>query len=134
MLSIFPTLLAYGLFGTTFLRISLGVIFIWLGLRALSTERKELLSQLTHLGFLPARFSLTLLSTLELLGGLFVALGLYTQVGALLIALISAKIVFWSMLNKPISKEPAVFYVMAFVMAITILFIGPGIFAFDLPL
>jgi uncharacterized membrane protein YphA (DoxX/SURF4 family) len=134
MLSVFPTLLAYGLIGISVLRVTIGVSFLALGYRALTKERTQVLSNIRSLSFLHPLFTLILLATLQFIIGLSFLVGLYTQIGAILGAGLSFLMICLSCLKKPLSPHPRSFYTLLLFISLSFLFIGPGLYAFDLPL
>ncbi|MFA6536446.1 MAG: DoxX family membrane protein [Candidatus Paceibacterota bacterium] len=124
MLSIFPNLLTYGLAGPTLLRIVAGLIIIYSGYqlyRSLSAP-KSILARIIAL--------------LEVLGGIFLVIGLFTQPVALVLILIlliqalKSKTPRWAgaiVYNKRV-------YLLLIVILLSLLVSGPGFLAFDLPL
>ncbi|MBI2048985.1 MAG: hypothetical protein HYT29_00915 [Parcubacteria group bacterium] len=118
MLSIFPTLLAYGLFAPFIIRIALGALCVYGALTLANADlRKEKHSPyLWGVLILPA-----------IVGGAFVLTGFFTQIGALiLMARIALEIY-----TVPTKRTTCI---LAFVMALSLLFSGAGFLAFDLPL
>ncbi len=79
---LFPNLLSYADLGMWLMRLALGVIFL---VHAMPKLKKP-----AHMaqGMGWPSWGITLLGLVELLGGLSVILGVYTQVGALLLGLV----------------------------------------------
>lgn len=133
MLSIFPGLFTYAIVAPFILRVALGGFFIWQGVR----RRKEEMASWDNLwsgkkiGSLPLS---PILAKIQIVIGVFLLFGLYTQIATLL-----AIIFIWlefkkkAEVFKPTFQEmwAAVFMT---VIAVSLLFLGAGIFAFDLPL
>jgi uncharacterized membrane protein YphA (DoxX/SURF4 family) len=119
MLSLFPAFFSFEPLGPFLLRLTLaGVLLYW---------------AYVNLKTRPSR-NRVILGVLDLIFGVLLVLGLFTQLAALLTALL----LFVKMLKK--IKEKAFFndgvnyYFILFIIAISLLFIGPGAFSFDYPL
>ena len=114
MLSVFPDVLFLSPFAATIIRVSLAILFAYAAWRHL--ERTDIASR-TLGGF-------------EILAAGFLAAGAWTQPGALLGVIISA---IWYF--QPSSR---IFVLsttlLAIVMSFSLILMGPGAFAFDLPL
>ncbi len=134
MLSIFPTLLAYGFFGITIVRVSIGITFLTLGYRTLTKERSGILSDIRKFKYFRPLFFLILLAAFETIVALSLLAGLYTQIGALIGALIALKLLVLNLIGKSVTPHPRSFYALLFIITFSLLFIGPGMYAFDLPL
>ncbi len=134
MLNIFPELLAYGLLATFILRITIGYIFIAFGYRKIISERKEGALFFEKLGFKPGIAWVWLIGLIELLGGIAIFVGVYTQIVAMVLALIMLIAVFLKIKNKDAFPNALAFYVLIFIVTLSLLFTGAGLFAIDLPL
>ncbi len=114
-LSIFPGLLDFQLVAPIILRLTVSVFILWLGKERLSKQMKNL-------------------SIFYFIAGALVFVGLYTQIAALLgIAVLKFD---WYMARKflPLSKTELFAYALAMMILLSLVFTGPGFFAFDLPL
>ncbi|MEK7552866.1 MAG: hypothetical protein AAB505_02035 [Patescibacteria group bacterium] len=109
MLSIFPTLLDYWLVAPVILRVALGLSLIY----EVRTVRKVDV----------------VIPLIKVCGGIFLLLGLYTQ----LAALISAIIFLYELWGR---RDPAGndYRRLKLAVAVALLFLGPGFLAIDLPL
>jgi hypothetical protein len=114
-LSIFPQLLTFGLIAPTLLRIVVGIFLILAGL----DRYKKVYKWASIAYFAP---------------GLFVFIGLYTQVAVIVGIIVIAFDYFEDKKNGPISREKMFVYAFAKIILLSLLFTGPGFFAFDLPL
>ncbi len=115
-LTTFPDLLTFGLFAPTLLRLSVAVVLI-----LVARERMKK--------------SYAWLAVLSGISALFIILGLYTQIAAI-IGIIALKLDFL-MDGKRFgntSWEIISLYGLAILILLSLLFTGPGFFAFDLPL
>lgn len=134
MLSIFPSLLDWGFFAPTLLRFVVGIIFMDLGYLMLTSERKSWNWLLRALGFGSPHIPRKILGYIEIIGGGLLFVGLYTQCAALILSII----IFAELLIE--YKEPSfirrdlAFYIMLLTMTISLLLLGAGALAFDLPL
>jgi uncharacterized membrane protein YphA (DoxX/SURF4 family) len=132
MLSVFPHILFLSPFSATLLRAAAGIIFLMLAWNH-CTRRKEL-SDVPFIvvgrgGWIPL-----LASTLETLVGIALIAGVYTQVAALVGALLALKSFVWHRQYPqffPLSRTTAA---LLFVICVSLLVTGAGPFAFDLPL
>lgn len=134
MLSIFPTLLAYNMIGTTLLRVSLGAIFLVLGYRAMKKDRSHFLSFFNKLGLRGGVYLAMFFALIETLVGIFLLAGLYTQIAALVALIISLKLLLLNLFGGKLTSEAPSFYFLTAIISASLLFLGAGLLAFDLPL
>ncbi len=113
-LSIFPNLFTYSIFAITLIRIFSAFIFIKIALR----RKNKIIGWM----FIP-----------EILISLFLLVGLYTQIAVILIWFL---VMFEKYFDKKEGKKETSGETLALleVCLIATLFLGPGAFAFDLPL
>lgn len=132
MLNPFPiqflALLAYFL-----LRVFVGVILVYFGWTHL--QNRELIIKKGGFPF----FKHTLLAgmifaTSELLIGTMFILGYYTQIAALLTAILSLKLIIFHSKFSPKLIQGKIFYVLLFACSLSLFITGAGAFAFDLPI
>ncbi len=134
MLSIFPNLLTYQLLAPLILRIVLGLIFIDLGNLKLYKEKHAWVTFFHLIRVRPAHIFVTIFGILEILGGAFLMVGFLTQLVALVFALIVFAEMYVEMQDSTLIKRDLVFYVLILSICISLLFLGAGAHAFDLPL
>lgn len=134
MLSVFPTLLAYQVIGATLLRIALGAVFLVLGYRAFGSEKSRLISFCHSLRIPLGYFWVILFALVEILTGIFLLAGLYTQIAAIVAIVISLKLLILNSFGKNLTSQAPSFYFLTMIIATSLLFLGPGLLAFDLPL
>ena len=115
MLNVFPDFLTFGLLAPFLLRLAVGFLFLKAGVKK------------------GARYTLAL-GVIEVVSGILLIIGLYTQVAALAAALIS--LFGWYAKKKHPSETPGSkgAFLLLFVISLSLLFSGAGFFAFDLPL
>ena len=118
-LSIFPELLTYGLLAPFLLRLIVGYLILCLGW----TRYKK-----------PYKWTTVLYAVF----GVMLIIGLYTQIIAI-VSIILLKFDYYVDFYKdrkstPVPKMVTFLYVMAILILLSLLFTGPGAYAFDLPL
>ena len=132
ILNPFPELLALSFFAPLLLRTMLG---LWFVLTAMRHARRapialELAAKIGAVG----RIGLWPLMLGE--GALGVALiaGFYTQIAALLAGAYALKLLFFRRIFPRLASESAWFYLLAAALSLSLLVLGAGAFAVDLPL
>ncbi len=114
-LSIFPSLLTFGLLAPFLLRVGVGLFIILFGWERFNKPYK-------------------LSSIIYFATGIMLMVGLYTQV-VVIIGIILIKFdYFVDRKFSPISKDKMIIYFLVAVILLSLLVTGPGLFAFDLPL
>ncbi len=135
MPSLFPELLSYGFLATGVLRITLGLIFIWFAYEKFFHQRTERIAFFKKLGMKPAIVFFALVTGIEFIAGVGLVVGFYTQAAALITGglMTLATFIKW---YRPVSlhRNTIEFYILLAVLSFALLFLGPGAFAFDLPL
>lgn len=134
MLNVFPDLLTYGLFAPFILRVALGLLFINLGYLELTKEQNRWVRVFEVIRFRPAMFWVKAVGIIEIVGGLLLVLGLFTQATALLFAIISLAECYIEKRAPVVLNRNIIFYAFLFVISLSLLFSGAGFWAFDLPL
>ena len=133
MLNVFPDFLTFGLLAPFLLRLAVGFLFLKAGVKkAKGGAWTTPIFEKMHLR--PgARYTLAL-GVIEVVSGILLIIGLYTQVAALAAALIS--LFGWYAKKKHPSETPGSkgAFLLLFVISLSLLFSGAGFFAFDLPL
>lgn len=125
MFSVWPELFAYQMIGVTLLRVVAGYLFLVLGarsiqglLRAPTLSCNERVAGVAH-------------GTVQIIvGGLFVA-GFCMQPAALVGALIATLPTLTHHTMKVCEQH---LHLVLFVLSLSLIFLGPGLFAFDIPL
>jgi uncharacterized membrane protein YphA (DoxX/SURF4 family) len=132
MLSIFPDLLTYNLLGITIVRVALGFLGVYLGFKILS-KKNELESFVNSLKIPLAAIVPWILSLLFITSGVLLIMGLYTQLVCILLACLFFELMIIDLWSRQIFKNSPVFYLSFILISLSLLFLGPGAFAFDLP-
>jgi uncharacterized membrane protein YphA (DoxX/SURF4 family) len=132
MLSIFPDLLTYSLLGITIIRVALGFLGVYLGLIILS-KKNQVADFVTSLKIPLALFAPWILAVLFIISGGLLIIGLYTQVVCIVLACLLLELMITDIWSRGIFGNSIVFYLGFILISLSLLFLGPGAFAFDLP-
>lgn len=134
MLNPFPDLLTYSLLAPLVLRLVLGLIFIDLGALKLRGEKGHWIASFDALYLRPADFFVVIYGLLQIVGGALLIVGLWTQVAALMFVIFTGIELYIEWTAREILKRDITFYLLLFVISLSLLFTGAGAFAFDIPL
>lgn len=134
MLSIFPSLLTYQLIAPFILRIVLGALFINLSILKIGAEKERWNIFFNGFKMRPSILFVWILATIEFVGGVFLIFGFLTQLVALILAILTFAELFIEFKEEVLLKRNLIFYLLVFVISLSLLFTGPGFFAIDLPL
>jgi putative oxidoreductase len=132
--NIFPELFTFSLIAPFILRIVLGYIFINLGLLKLTKEKSGWIGSLHTLGIKPAGFFVGLIGIVEIIGGLLLLVGAYTQLVALVFAIIAISETLIEYKENSILRRDLAFYLLLSAICISLLLTGAGAYAVDIPL
>lgn len=133
-LNIFPELLTYGLMAPFILRVFLGGILIYFAYLKFFSERDDKAAFFESVGMKPGSVFTSVIGAAELTGGVMLVIGFYTQVAAIVAAGLMLAAVYIKWRHPQALRNDIEFYVLLFVVALSLLFTGAGFFAFDLPL
>lgn len=122
MLSLFPSLLTYELLGPFLLRLTLGVTFAYFGYKRIKSQKENSNTRITVYG------------AVEIALAVLMIIGLYTQLAALVMALILVIKLVYKIKKRAFLTDGVNYYLLLLVMALSILVTGAGAFAFDMPL
>ena len=134
MLNVFPELLNYSLLGPFILRVVLGLIFIDLGALIFRSEKKRWIASFETIGLRPADFFVPLYALIQIIGGIMLLVGFWTQIAALVFVIITGIELYIEWSARDILKRDFVFYILLFVISLSLLLTGAGAYAFDIPL
>ncbi len=134
-LSLFPSLLTYQIIGIFILRVTLGLTFLRLWYVGIRYNKVEQLESFHKMGLRPANFFTALVSLVKGVGGILLLFGFYTQ-GAALATGILMSIAVAIKLYKPelLPRHNLGFCLLLALLSFSLLFLGAGAFAIDLPL
>lgn len=134
MLNPFPSLLVYSLLSPFILRVVAGLIFFDLGILLFRGEKERWVLSLKSLGIKNTDISIKILGAIEIVGGILLMIGMYTQVAALVLALLTFTECYIEYREPTVLKRSLVFYVLLFSITLSLVLSGAGAFAVDLPL
>lgn len=135
MLSLFPQLLDFEMFGPLFLRVGLAVIFIAHGYPKLFKKENFLgTSQFFEsINIKPGKFWVLIVGIVEFFGGILLFAGLFTQLVALLLAIDMLVAILKVNLKKGLVHGYE-FELILLLSALALVVWGAGAFSLDLPL
>jgi uncharacterized membrane protein YphA (DoxX/SURF4 family) len=133
MLSLFPQLLFLTPLAITLLRVVAGLLAITIAWQ--SIEKRHIMShmRLPIVGHSPEWLIWAACMLYAVIGGLLVV-GAWTQIAALLATLAALKMTVVSRVWPQFVAFHTMTYVLLFVISLSLIFMGAGAFAFDLPL
>ncbi len=134
MLNPFPEFLNYALLAPFLLRVVLGLIFIDLGWLTFKGERGRWKAVFEMLRLRPVSLFVPLYGAIQIAGGLLLLVGLWTQVAALVFAILTFAELYVEWSEGSILKRDISFYILIFVISLSLLLTGAGAYAFDIPL
>ncbi len=134
MLSVFPILFSYALVVPFVFRLIVGLTFLWFGFLKLTRERKSKTEMFESVGMRPADLYLWLVAILEILAGLTLVLGFLTQLAALILSIVTLAAILIKYRQPAAIASSFGFLCLLFAVSLSLLFLGPGFYAFDLPL
>ena len=134
ILNPFPSLLTYSQFSPFILRVVLGFIIINLGYLKLDKEKIAWQELFETININPARFFVKVLAFVEILGGLMLVFGVYTQVAAIVFVILFFCEAVLEYRNENLEIRNLTFYILMFSISLSLIFLGAGALAFDLPL
>ena len=132
MLSLFPQLFDFQIFAPLLLRLALGLVFIAHGFPKLKSFRATA-QFFDSIGIKPAKFWVAIVAIVEFAGGIALIAGIFTQLAALLIA-VNMIVAIAVVKRKQGFVGGYEFDLALLAMALALALLGPGAFAFDLPL
>jgi len=132
--NLFPQLFSFGLIAPFILRLVLGLIFVNLGYLKLGIEKPRWITSLEILKIKPAGLFVVVFGIIEIVGGLLLLAGAYTQLVALVFAVISISELFIEYREETVIQRNIVFYLLISAICISLLLTGAGIWAVDLPM
>lgn len=134
MLNTFPSLLTYSWYAPLILRLVLGLILIDVGLLKFRGERRDWITLFSAYRITPARMFVSLYGALQTAAGVLIAIGLYTQIAALAVVILSGIEFYIEYTEGGVLKRDITFYILIFAIAASLLLTGAGAYARDLPL
>jgi len=133
-LSIFPDLLTFWLLAPFILRVIVGLIFIYFGISKIWKEQERRISFFEKIGFGAGVAFFWLVSTLEIIGGVLLILGLFTQLAALTLSFVILGAIYSKIRRPDLLENTLEFFILLLAVLLSLIFLGPGFWAIDLPL
>jgi hypothetical protein len=127
MLSLFPELFDWGFFVPTLFRVVLGTYIFLYGIRVFRERARGAVSEQERSAYRIFGFLLMVISGFLFLGYLIQAVGAVVTSLGLMALWFHGK-------HSPDAPQTRAFYVFATAMAFSLIFLGPGAFAVDIPL
>ncbi len=134
ILNTFPTLLTFSMFSPLILRVILGFIVINLGYLKLTSEKIAWQELFETINIHPSRIFLRVLAFIEIIGGLMLIAGSYTQLTAMVFAVLFFCEAVLEYREPILQRRNLTFYILIFGIALSLIFLGAGALAVDLPL
>ena len=131
MINLFPQFFVFSLLAPFILRIVLGLILIYHGYPKLFKAFQGTVSYFESVGIKPAKFWVIVVGLVEFLGGIFILIGFLTQLAAILVSLEFLFIVFGLKIKKGFKELEFDLAILA--IALSLIFLGAGAFAVDIP-
>jgi uncharacterized membrane protein YphA (DoxX/SURF4 family) len=134
MLSIFPELFTFSVVGVTLLRWTLAIVIIYIGLMTTGIKKSSYSTEMKVRNYPLSNVIPMVFGVVEIITGLFLLAGFLTQIIVLIAAYIFFNLIFIEKYVGRVFDYPNIFYYAMIMVSFSILFLGPGIFAVDLPL
>lgn len=123
MLSLFPELLDWSFFVPFFFRVFLGCYLLAVGYHLINKTRRD-----------EEKLTWAIFGTLVMAIGFFLFLGVYTQIFGVISFAISLLAIYFKKRKSHDTPESIAFYTLFALLSLSLLFLGAGPYAFDLPL
>jgi uncharacterized membrane protein YphA (DoxX/SURF4 family) len=134
MLPTFPELLAFSPFAALLLRVALGVIFFQLGYVQCFKKNADFPMIYRNIMIEHGTAAAYVTGGLKILVGICLIIGLFTQVSALIAAILTVAAIYATSRSETLLKRDVYHYVLVFIVALSLIFTGAGSLAIDLPL
>jgi uncharacterized membrane protein YphA (DoxX/SURF4 family) len=134
MLNPFPELLDFGILAPALIRVAVAVFFISFGWSKLTKEREHKATFFESIGLRPAGVYVTLLGLFQIIAGVCLIVGVFTQVIAMLCSVIALVSYIIKKRHPEMLFTPSSVYALLFIMSLSLIFSGAGGLAVDLPL
>ena len=134
ILNTFPDLLTFSILSPLILRVVLGLIAINLGFLKLGKEKSDWKELFETIHFRPADFFVKLLAGIEIIGGLMLIVGSYTQLTAMVFSVAFFCEMILEYREESLENRNLPFYILLFTISLSLIFLGAGAFALDIGL
>ena len=134
MLSLFPILLSYNLAVPFIFRLVVGLTFVFFGYQNSGTYKASKIALFESVRLKPGILWLWILVALEMLGGIMLVIGLWTQAASLALSIILLFGLITKQKNQDSLPWSFGFLFLLFLITLSLTFLGAGFYAIDLPL
>lgn len=134
MLNPFPILLTFGIIAPALLRVTVGLIFLYFSYETLRSRRDAKIVCFDEVGLKPGKYWVPVAGAAELVGGILLIAGLWTQVAAILLSIVTIGALIMKSRGGKEVRGPALYYILLFAVLISLMLTGAGFLAFDIPL
>lgn len=134
MLNPFPSLLTYSTLAPFILRLVLAFIVIDLGLLKFGKEKSRWIASFEALHLKPADLWVKAIACINIVGGIMLLVGWYTQIAALAFVILFGIEFYIEYKDGSILRRDLTFYLLVLAIAVSLLLSGAGAYAFDIPL
>jgi uncharacterized membrane protein YphA (DoxX/SURF4 family) len=131
ILNTLPDLLTLSILAPFILRIALGLISINLGRLKLTEENEAWNKLFETIKFNPASHFVKGMAIIEIIGGLMILFGAYTQIAAIAFSILFFCETVLEYREESLEKRNLSFYILMLAISISLVFLGAGAFAFD---
>jgi len=134
ILNTFPDLLTFSTLSPLILRVVLGLITINLGFLKLGKEHVIWQELFETINIHPSKFFIKVFAFIEVIGGIMLIAGSYTQLTAIIFAILFFCEAVLDYRESELEERDLTFYILVFSISLSLIFLGAGAFAIDLPL
>lgn len=134
MVNSFPELLSLGMLAPLIIRLTVGVFFIILGYHKFTHQKQSLIAFTESINIKPADLFIKTLGFVELVIGATLIIGLFTQVAAMVGAIIALVSFIVAVREPDLKLRTNTEYAFLFIMAFSLMLTGAGLISIDLPL
>lgn len=131
ILNTFPNLLTFSILSPFILRVVLGLIAVNLGRLKLTSEKRAWRELFETIHFQPAEYFVKGIAAIEIIGGLSILFGAYTQISAIVFSIVFFCEAVLEYREEDLEKRNLSFYILMFAISLSLVFLGAGAFAFD---
>ncbi len=131
ILNTFPSLLTFSILSPFILRVVLGLIAINLGVLKLGKEHTEWKELFETIHFRPSEYFVKILAGIEIVGGLMLLVGIYTQITAIVFSVVFFCEMILEYRDESLENRNLPFYILMFAISLSLVFLGAGAFAID---
>lgn len=135
MLNTFPWFLTYSFSAPLLVRLALGLTFLYFGYHKLVKEKGHKANFFESLGLKPGKYYVAAFGFIEFFAGLLLVVGLFTQIAAIITAIISLGCLWIKKFKKEVNLDTSslTFFILLLI-SLSLILSGAGAMAFDVPL